>query len=530
MKVTSHSKIPTLLAASLSCLMLAGCGVDDKPTLPSSHTSSESNTDNKTPEISLINFSYSTSEGDGELSYIVTVKDITTLKAGKPVTIKYQLEENGSTDSILDLLKDPSQQSGTLTLTSEKPQIDLKIPLKSDNQATEDRKITIILSEPTGGAKLGEVTTTESTVKNTDLGLQISNATAIKGNAETTLDFTVSTSPKQAVTQDTKVFFEVVPGTAREGVDYTLPKNNFVVIKKGQDSVTIPITLIGEEPKTSKTFNINLLNDSQLPLFKGLSSGTATISNYVAEPAKRTLLNDTGVTFSGQTVGNDTDCMSKEGQDCNIGRDNTDTDEVDGIAGFSFTKLDDEGQELPVNATQWRCVKDNVTGLVWERKTFNEKQEDKDFQDAKYEYGYYNSQTQTGIKDTGKNEGQDGCGLAGDICSTEQYVIHANTQNLCGLTNWRLPTRFEIFNIVNLGSKAGNKALHADWLFSNPDNLPSSGIWTSSPAVSKTADGSYQFDRIWTVYNDGSFSKSDPTSSWNSAGVILVSNGETPQP
>ena len=312
-------------------------------------------------------------------------------------------------------------------------------------------------------------------------------------------------------------------------MDYKAPNNNFVIIKKDQDSIDIPITLIGAAPETSKNFTINLLTDSQLPLFKGQSSGTATISNYVPEQAKRTVLNDTGIIYSGKIVGNDTDCLLRDGQDCNTGRDSIKKDNTNTMAAFSFTKLDSDGNALADDAKQWRCVKDNVTGLIWERKTFTQDRENKDFQDVKYEYGYYDSHTGLGIKDTGKNIGKDDCGLIGDVCSTEQYVINANTKNLCGLTNWRLPSRFEVFNLVNLGTKDSKNVLHSNWLFSDTDNL-SSSLWTSSPAVDKSGDGSYQFNKVWIIYNDGSLSKEDPNSSWSGAGVMLVSNGDMTQP
>ncbi len=35
----------------------------------------------------------------------------------------------------------------------------------------------------------------------------------------------------------------------------------------------------------------------------------------------------------------------------------------------SYTKLDKDGNALPVTATSWSMVKDNVTGLIWEMKT-----------------------------------------------------------------------------------------------------------------------------------------------------------------
>lgn len=35
---------------------------------------------------------------------------------------------------------------------------------------------------------------------------------------------------------------------------------------------------------------------------------------------------------------------------------------------MSYTKLDGSGNALPVSATSWVMVRDNVTGLIWEVK------------------------------------------------------------------------------------------------------------------------------------------------------------------
>ena len=35
----------------------------------------------------------------------------------------------------------------------------------------------------------------------------------------------------------------------------------------------------------------------------------------------------------------------------------------------SYTKLDENGQDLSASATSWAMVRDNVTGLIWEAKT-----------------------------------------------------------------------------------------------------------------------------------------------------------------
>ena len=44
----------------------------------------------------------------------------------------------------------------------------------------------------------------------------------------------------------------------------------------------------------------------------------------------------------------------------------------------SYTKLDENGDDLPYEATTWVMVRDNVTGLIWEVKTDDGSIHDKD--------------------------------------------------------------------------------------------------------------------------------------------------------
>ena len=57
---------------------------------------------------------------------------------------------------------------------------------------------------------LGNISTT---VKNTDVGVKIDNAIAIKNEGDAKIQFTISLAPT-AVDADTNVFFDVVSGTA----------------------------------------------------------------------------------------------------------------------------------------------------------------------------------------------------------------------------------------------------------------------------------------------------------------------------
>ncbi|MCI5130842.1 MAG: DUF1566 domain-containing protein [Candidatus Electrothrix sp. EH2] len=174
-------------------------------------------------------------------------------------------------------------------------------------------------------------------------------------------------------------------------------------------------------------------------------------------------LNDTGITWSGNYASdNNTACVASTtpdgdnvvaAQDCSHGRDVTHNDDSDGHAGFSYTKLDSSGQPLAdQTATQWACVKDNVTGLIWEMKT-----DDGGLHDKDDTYTWYNTNAAT----NGGAAGVDGAanntcsgwtsGNAATYCNTQAYVNRMNAAGLCGANDWRMPTVKELESILNYG-------------------------------------------------------------------------------
>lgn len=140
-------------------------------------------------------------------------------------------------------------------------------------------------------------------------------------------------------------------------------------------------------------------------------------------------LNDTGST---QCVGKDgawAASCTNTGQDGAYGRDLTAPSDSDGHAGFKYTKIDEAGKPLPKSATDWRCVADRVTGLVWENKTDD-----------------------GGLSDKDRNFTNWDNGLAGD---TSAMVATANAHALCGATDWRMPTILELQSLLDYGQRSG---------------------------------------------------------------------------
>lgn len=176
-------------------------------------------------------------------------------------------------------------------------------------------------------------------------------------------------------------------------------------------------------------------------------------------------LNDTGIIWgANSSSGNNSTCTSDfpEEQDCNQGRDASNNDDSDGHAGFSFTKLDSSGLPLPDQsvdyaALPWACVRDNVTGLVWEVKTDDGGIHDKD---TTYRWG--------GIT----HQGNYGTEFYDDW---DELVNGSNNESLCGYNDWRVPITQELISIVDISRY--NPSIDINYF----PNTNSSVYWMASP-------------------------------------------------
>ncbi len=179
---------------------------------------------------------------------------------------------------------------------------------------------------------------------------------------------------------------------------------------------------------------------------------TVTAASLVVPAANTGLLNDTGITSMGNDASGNylaTCSGAAAGNDCNTGRDATANDDADGHAGFSFTKIAADGTALPASATSWSCVKDNVTGLIWENKT---------------------------AANGGATYTNYGDGRAGDASA---YATSVNAAGLCGASDWRLPTRRELMSLVDYSVAYPGPTIDTAWF----PNTQQNAFWSSSPSA-----------------------------------------------
>lgn len=246
---------------------------------------------------------------------------------------------------------------------------------------------------------------------------------------------------------------------------------------------------------SSATLVLPALTDAEFITIRATASDVEGLTGFdevtIDASANEYAINDTGITTCGDYAAdnslswqNDLSCditVDADGdpvplkQDGSSGRDASLNDNADGHAGFSFTKLDSGGNSLPDDASEWQCVRDNVTGLIWEVKT-----EDGGLHDWRRTYDWYDSNAQT-------NGGYSGSFYAGDCdgetltpsCVTETFVNDVNSQSLCGFTDWRLPSREELRSIRSFEQLSGDINIDTNY-FPNTQYGP---YWTSKTLV-----------------------------------------------
>lgn len=167
-------------------------------------------------------------------------------------------------------------------------------------------------------------------------------------------------------------------------------------------------------------------------------------------------LNDTGLTqcvvFDPEAGYVFTPACAGTGHDGEFGRDVARPGHGDGHAGFSFDKIGPAGETLPRTAPVWSCVRDRVTGAMWEVKT-----------------------SDGGPRDGARRFLNQGDGQAGDASA---YVAEANASALCGASDWRLPTRRELEGLMDFSVREGGPLIDHRWF----PHTPAALHWSATPA------------------------------------------------
>ncbi|AQS36711.1 Protein of unknown function (DUF1566) [Shewanella psychrophila] len=228
-----------------------------------------------------------------------------------------------------------------------------------------------------------------------------------------------------------------------------------------------------------------------------MASFAKDIVGYASQLNSAYPMTDTGITLfaDGSAFASDSQDEQFAGQDANYGLDKTNNDNSDGLAGFSYLKLDAKGEALVADAQQWSCVKDLNTGLIWENKAAD----GASVQDKDHLLVYIKD-------DRAVIEGEvseASCDDANGICTIAQYKTYLNEleekQGLCGVKDWQLPTFDQLYSLVNFastdsGSDDVQMAVDIKFFPNTADN----DYWTSTPSVENYASMD-QSAYMWTL-------------------------------
>ena len=270
----------------------------------------------------------------------------------------------------------------------------------------------------------------------------------------------------------------IYPGgaTATEGSDYNRPAAGTLIFEDGETQATIEFQIIGDTvPEANEFFTVELVN----PEGAELSSNSISVITIVDEDG---VFNDTGVNVGAEAnTGNNISCTTTttalEQQDCANGRDAlARTGRLaklgTGPSGFDYTKLAINGAPLAIQTraysvsgseaagTQWACVRDNHTGLVWEVK------------EASGVHAYTTTYRWGGLTAIGINNNN----RQGDYFSDWNVLVNsANNNARCGVSDWRVADIKSLSTLVNYSRPDGTSANVEFFPFIDEDH------WSASP-------------------------------------------------
>ena len=188
------------------------------------------------------------------------------------VTVNYATADGTATAPL-----DYTTTSGTLVFNDGETSKSINIPINDNNIPEGSHFLTITLSNPTGGAVLGNITKTQLSIQdNDDPTVSIDDVSKAEGNSGTTA-FTFTVTSSDAITNDIWVNYSTADGTASAGSDYQ-PATGQLKIPSGQKTATVTIQVQGDtNAEADETFSVNLSSPNNAVI--GKSKGTGTILN-----------------------------------------------------------------------------------------------------------------------------------------------------------------------------------------------------------------------------------------------------------
>lgn len=339
--------VASVLTGSLA---LTACGTDED---------GEEERGGETAQIGYVSISdASVREGSEKATYRHDIRLSTRLD--EAVTVNYETR-----DGTAKAGEDYEAQSGEVTFSPGTRRVSIEIPILGDEIHEPDEYFEVHLSEATNARMNSSDSKAAITILNDDDRPSVSFTANQQSVSETvgTTQVTARLSAQSGFTVEAKLS---VVGTALEGNDYTISEPLTLIFEPGMTEASLDVDILQDTiPEGGETIKFAFEN-----IKEASSPNDIKLAEHTVIILGDTALNDTGLmTFSdGDSAELGLEPATHPGQDASFGRDTEHHPDDDGHAGFSFTKLDYDGNPMAANSPGWNCTRDNTTGLVWENK------------------------------------------------------------------------------------------------------------------------------------------------------------------
>ncbi|WP_137167880.1 Lcl C-terminal domain-containing protein [Salinimonas lutimaris] len=333
------------------------------------------------------------------------------------------------------------------------------------------------------------------------------------------LRFALTVTDEEGAQDEATTTLLILPGqdtlpTADAGVSQGVFSGEPIILQGQADSSVSSAFPLLSRWEVSSASAVNIADDTALSTYAMAPAVTAaqtmtftlTVSDannnqtddtitVVVRPHPTALMNDTGITvqasenavsenqqsdYPGQDGQRGTDIIQQAGLLEKAGR---------GAAGFDFTKLNNNGDEQDADVTDFSCVRDNTTGLVWEVKTANS-----GLHGGEHTYGWFQTE-ENGGSDGVQTPSQASCAIS--ECNTRAFVTAVRTEGLCGFYDWRMPTHFELMTLMHFGREGQTMVDPTYFPFAGDAAAAPLWYWTSQPGADGVIEDAAQ--NAWAI-------------------------------